>query len=118
MDPELKARWVEALRSNTYEQGHGQLCHINSRDDRRTYCCLGVLADVMGRLRTGSDGGYGYVMGKIRSESAQLAHPSSLPISVQEEIGMRSDDHGRLISLNDVSRLNFHQIANWIEDHL
>ena len=42
MDPELKARWVAALRSGKYEQGVGGLKHNDK------YCCLGVLRMVMG----------------------------------------------------------------------
>lgn len=40
MDPEVKAKWLEALRSGEYEQGSNVLfrdgCH----------CCLGVLAEI------------------------------------------------------------------------
>lgn len=43
---EIKEKWIEALESGKYQQGVGTLC----RDGR--YCCLGVLADVMGRLET------------------------------------------------------------------
>ena len=42
LDPELKAKWLEALRNNQYEQGRERL-HNNGR-----YCCLGVLAVVSG----------------------------------------------------------------------
>ena len=41
MNPEVKAKWLEALRSGEYEQGHGKL---RSGDDE--YCCLGVLCDL------------------------------------------------------------------------
>ncbi len=42
VNAELKAKWVEALRSGKYRQGREQL------RDHDTYCCLGVLADVRG----------------------------------------------------------------------
>lgn len=41
MDPEVKARWVAALRSGEYKQGCGQLRGCD--DD---FCCLGVLCDL------------------------------------------------------------------------
>ena len=41
MNKEIKARWVEALRSGNYEQGRYNL----RRDDQ--FCCLGVLCDVV-----------------------------------------------------------------------
>ena len=41
MNPELKAKWLDALQSGKYKQGHSRL---RNADD--TYCCLGVLHDV------------------------------------------------------------------------
>lgn len=41
MNPEIKARWVSALRSGRYEQAKYRL-----RSDTG-YCCLGVLCDVV-----------------------------------------------------------------------
>ena len=38
---EIIAKWVEALRSDRYEQGRGFLC----KNDK--YCCLGVLCDLV-----------------------------------------------------------------------
>ena len=40
MKPEIKQRWVAALRSGHYKQGPSAL----RRDDR--FCCLGVLCDL------------------------------------------------------------------------
>jgi hypothetical protein len=42
MDQELKAKWVEALRSGKYEQG---VIHFESGG---RFCCLGVLCTVRG----------------------------------------------------------------------
>lgn len=42
LDPEVKARWVEALRSERYEQGAG---YLRAAEDM--YCCLGVLCDLI-----------------------------------------------------------------------
>ncbi|MEK6860522.1 MAG: hypothetical protein AABY07_00995 [Nanoarchaeota archaeon] len=39
MNPELKQNWVDALRSNRYEQGNLYLTN------RGMFCCLGVLCD-------------------------------------------------------------------------
>jgi hypothetical protein len=41
MNPEVKTRWVAALRSGEYRQGDG--CLRNIADE---FCCLGVLCDV------------------------------------------------------------------------
>lgn len=40
MNPEIKARWIEALRSGEYPQCRGSL---KTQDG---YCCLGVLTDL------------------------------------------------------------------------
>lgn len=39
MNPEIKAKWVAALRSGDYEQGRGYL-------HRGGFCCLGVACDL------------------------------------------------------------------------
>lgn len=41
MKPEIKKRWLEALRSGKYVQGRKKLRSVNDK-----YCCLGVLADL------------------------------------------------------------------------
>lgn len=41
MNPEIKARWVAALRSGEYKQGRGDL-----RRESGEFCCLGVLCDL------------------------------------------------------------------------
>lgn len=42
MNQEIKAKWLEALRSGKYQQTRKVLRDSNG------YCCLGVLCDVMG----------------------------------------------------------------------
>lgn len=44
MDAQLKAKWVEALRSGEYQQGEGRLYNQYTN----THCCLGVLCVVAG----------------------------------------------------------------------
>jgi hypothetical protein len=40
MNPSIKQVWTDALRSNNYKQGQGNLRHGDC------YCCLGVLTDI------------------------------------------------------------------------
>jgi hypothetical protein len=40
--------WVTALESGKYRQGRRLLCQINNK--KATYCCLGVLSKIQGRL--------------------------------------------------------------------
>jgi hypothetical protein len=52
MNPEIKAKWVEALRSGKYSQTQHVLRNENGM------CCLGVLADIVdpeGWARDGED---------------------------------------------------------------
>jgi hypothetical protein len=44
LKPEIKTRWVDALRSGKYKQGRGQLHHTLNEN---TFCCLGILCDVV-----------------------------------------------------------------------
>lgn len=41
MNPDIKARWVAALRSGEYKQGRGRL-----RSSANEFCCLGVLCNL------------------------------------------------------------------------
>lgn len=43
MKPELKAKWVSALRSGQYKQGKNMLHNL----DADTYCCYGVLRHIV-----------------------------------------------------------------------
>lgn len=45
MNPEIKGKWIEALRSGRYVQYRGALHSFN----RNEHCCLGVLWDVCGQ---------------------------------------------------------------------
>lgn len=55
MNPEVKKRWVAALRSGEYVQGNDAMC-VRSEYAEDSYCCLGVLADMYCK-ETGADKG-------------------------------------------------------------
>lgn len=44
LNPEIKTKWLEALRSGEYEQGKGYL-HYEDQGEQH-YCCLGVLCEI------------------------------------------------------------------------
>lgn len=55
MNPEIKTKWVTALRSGEFEQGRSQLRRGN------TFCCLGVLCELYRRTTGNGEwltGGY------------------------------------------------------------
>ena len=103
MNPELKTKWLEALRSGNYKQGHGTL-HKND-----TYCCLGVLCEVA--ALGWDDGGDGYFL--VSGTSSQDYLPSSFALDAD----MSDDDQQELTDMND-SGDSFEEIADYIEEHL
>lgn len=46
MNQEIKAQWLQALRSGDYTQGVLRL-RISAGDGQLRHCCLGVLCDVL-----------------------------------------------------------------------
>lgn len=117
MKPEVKEKWVAALRGGEYEQGDSQL---RSADNR--FCCLGVLCDlaekagVVEAVSLHDDDGYYYA-----GASAYL------PRRVQDWAGLEQedpevqyedeDDHRSLSALNDEGE-TFSEIADLIEAQL
>jgi hypothetical protein len=94
----VKAKWIKALRSGTYKQYKGGALYDAESD---SYCCLGVLAKVIGVKPRHND-----LYGDNPREKVFL--------------GVDSDDHtmaSRLADMND-ERCSFKQIANYIEKNL
>lgn len=78
MNPAVKAKWVAALRSGKYTKGTGRLCRIEE-NGTRTYCCLGVLCEVLGIK--GKDLNATRVYGPEEDQNY-------LPLSVQQQVGL------------------------------
>ena len=102
-------KWVAALRSGEYEQGRFNLRYGD------TFCCLGVACDLF--LKDGND----LLVEKTRGDCCFGKESSVLPVPVQKWLGLKSNT-GRygsldesLIHQNDVLRLSFAQIADFIE---
>ena len=102
MNQDVKKRWVEALRDGSYEQGHGAL----RKGD--TYCCLGVLCDIMDGTWEEDDGMW------VGSQNAIWAPPEDL----SDNIGLRSRDISQLMEMNDTLKKDFPNIADYIEENL
>lgn len=126
MNPEVRGRWLAALRSGDYRQGHGKLRrdHDRSEDDPgTTYCCLGVLCEVaveagVARRVTSTEGVTAYVAvndGFDRSDNF-------LPLAVGHWAGLDTPNPvtGRysLADWNDERHASFARIADLIEEHL
>lgn len=102
MDPELKAKWVEALRSGNYQQGRYSL----KKDGK--YCCLGVLCEVAGVTASG-DGGLYVIHGRVWT--------TTIPYGA---FGLTDTQISNLTDLNDSQGPSnpFPDIANFIEKNL
>lgn len=99
MIPELKKKWIEALRSGKYIQGREFLYRHN------TYCCLGVLCSIMMIDR---DDNLYFVDDKGTHFNDRLLD------EIREFIGLNPYQEDKLIKMND-SCYSFSEIADWIE---
>lgn len=115
MNPDIKAQWLQALRSGEYQQGKGFLRRIDN-----SYCCLGVLCDLAVKaeiIRTpllkASGAMYGYGDG---------GSAAGLPDVVRDWAGLKSRlpvaGQRELHDLNDRAGFSFAQIADLIEEYL
>lgn len=102
MNPELKAKWVEALRSGKYKQAQGKL----RTHEGDAHCCLGVLCEVMGLEPRGP--GYFMPDKALRTVGLNKSVPG---------LGSRGVTQAYLITMND-SGAPFSEIADWIEANL
>lgn len=105
MNQEIKQRWIEALRSNEYQQD------INRLKTTKGFCCLGVLCDLH---RKETDGKW---------EGSYYQNVStSIPLEVLKWSGLSSVDpvigNKSLTEYNDNLKYNFNQIADLIEEGL
>ena len=109
MNQAIKERWVKALRSEEYKQGDAALHYED------TYCCLGVLCDLV------DPNGWDCTNGADHVERSMTRHQGfdSMP-STQVLIEADLDDHNAhtLAGLNDEQGWSFEQIADWIEEKL
>lgn len=70
MDPKMKRRWIRALRSGKYKQGHDRL-----RTEDNRFCCLGVVCDIVNPdgWRGGRHSGSKVLLGKRLAKKLGIA---------------------------------------------
>lgn len=113
-DQELKAKWVDALRSGKYIQGYDSLRKLVfplMSPPVYKYCCLGVLIQVCPSYRWITNATAVY-------NDAGIVTSGELNTSELKDLGIAPDQHNLLIGMNDKEKLNFNQIADWIEANL
>jgi hypothetical protein len=113
MNPQIKQKWVSALRSGEYQQG--QYC-LRKEDG---FCCLGVLCDLYGKENNVEwEPSTHYNNVYVFQDMATI-----LPLSVMEWVGVGegnplvNDEIGTLAGLND-NGTTFNEIADVIEKQL
>lgn len=122
MNKEIKARWIQALRSGNYAQGKYNLRRQDS------YCCLGVLCDIVK-----DEVNYNWLpvvdsLGTFYTiDRADEILPESVAIyaglndcSPQVEVMCTCEDEERfeflqIANLNDSGDYSFEQLADLIE---
>ncbi len=128
MKPEIKTKWVEALRSGKYVQGEGDLKSFDNYQNCHVYCCLGVLTELYAKEKSISftgkeselkrDGEDEFLCEAVIDWSDAPEHNPSV---------LFKGDHFFLSDLNDglhigndpeKTKLNFNQIADLIEQQL
>lgn len=119
MKADLKAKWLEALRSGKYEQGSGVL-----RDNADRFCCLGVLCDLAGPFGWGKARLVNTCVNQNDTEVdarpyeyADEVAETTLPYPLQKLTGMTQSQITELIRLND-SGNDFEFIAKHIEQNI
>jgi hypothetical protein len=112
MKPEVKAKWIAALRSGEYKQGRGVL------RDGDTFCCLGVLCDLHAKATGGQWKITFHSSGQSRQE--YFGHMTLLPETVQTWSGVNDSLGGyadtSLAGQNDKGAA-FRKIAALIKEH-
>ena len=105
MNKAIKAKWIRALRSGKYRQARMALRCV--RRDGPTYCCLGVLCNVI------DPKGWEKDIGGVWHGCA-----GELYLKDRDPIGLSADHQRKLVKLNDNDRATFGVIARWIEENL
>lgn len=117
MDVELKTKWVAALRSGEYEQGRNYLCNDHSGD--YTFCCLGVLCDLINPNGWRSPTTDADEDGNYETENVRyFDHMADFPAAeLLIDAGLTIPIATNLASKND-NGTPFAEIADYIEENL
>lgn len=100
LNPEFKAKWLEALRSGKYKQG------LNLLRKGDEFCCMGVACDLI------DPSGWKKTPGHFKWRDV----PSFImPIKA---LNIASKACRNLANLNDIEEASFTKIADYIEENL
>lgn len=117
MKPELKTKWIEALKSGKYKQAVGSLKVEHPMTGEKAYCCLGVLCDISGIEFKSKKSYYGNPKTIQYTLDEEYIWSGMIPPSDLNKLGLTDSVAGTLAEKND-SGVPFTKIADYIEEHL
>lgn len=138
MDKKVKEVWIEALLSDEYDQGPGNLCK-EFPDGTTNWCCLGVLLDVADdedwfvpdtvlEVSTNSDGSLKNSVNWRKSHKVQPVAQNFIPReegsesqlsdSTRKLFGISDAQHEKLMEMNDSGKWSFRRIAGYIKRYM
>ena len=113
MKPDIKEKWVTALRSGDYKQGKGRLRTVEGH-----FCCLGVLCDIWAK-ETETEWnlpGEGELWGTFPGVTPQVQVWAGIE-TVDVKIALPEGGESWASNLNDVGT-TFEVLADLIEEQL
>jgi len=131
LNPSVKKKWLDALRSGKYTQCRAVLKKTSDSDPSPSFCCLGVLCDIYINEHDGVEWKH-----DVYSNTIQFSDnfpPDDVIVWAYNghEHKRKSDNLGEqafqikhngfnlnLWQLNDVNKKSFNEIADVIEDQL
>lgn len=115
MKPQIKEKWLIALKSRKYAHGNGFLKFLDS-EGCLVYCAGGVLCEVHSE-ETGEDWGDCVLQSNVVSACAYLENRGTIPLTVIEWAGLDNLKAGYIYSRSD-SADNFDSVIEYIEREL
>lgn len=117
MNPAIKEKWVNALRSGKYKQAR------NTLRNKKGFCCLGVLCDIYLKEKKKKWDIAGKGLSYYGSKAFDDGQTTLLPEKVVKWSGLDSDNPSllgdmRASTLNDARKYPFEIISDLIEANL
>ncbi len=97
MKPEIKAKWVAALRSGEYEQTQGQL-REETIGGKTSFCCLGVLCNLHAQSHP-------KIAATQSLHDTYLGHHADLPLQVVKWAGLHNEGGAEVVINGEKSPL-------------
>lgn len=109
LDPEIKRKWLEALRGGEYRQAKGGL--FVHKPEAKKMCCIGVLGDVQGvpwdKVAEIATNSIQLIGERWHEDTGELKYNAGIPNAIRDQLAVWND--------GDKS---FANIADWIEENL